>query len=249
MIRNEERSIEMRRDRLSRRFANPPACDARPSIGWDGEIYADEFCWNCQASERRAGAGGMMMSPHMSPEERKLFESFLSCAVNYLEFGAGGSTVLASTKVKGSIISIDSSREWLDRVDKEYKALSAPVHPHLIFTDIGPVGDWGIPSDPAMREYWPRYHSSVWESPSTKEVDLFMVDGRFRVACFLQAIIHGRKDALIAFHDYNSRPHYHVVEKVARVVARSEDLSVFSPLTGARLLASHLLNDWAYEAH
>jgi hypothetical protein len=52
---------------------------------------------------------------------------------------------------------------------------------------------------------------------------------------------------VILFHDYRCRPHYHVVEAVARVIGSARDLSAFVrrpdvlPETAARLLAAYRL--------
>jgi hypothetical protein len=56
------------------------------------------------------------MLPRMSDPELILFRSFLRKSARYLEFGCGGSTVLAGADAKEWIIAVDSSREWLQRV-------------------------------------------------------------------------------------------------------------------------------------
>ena len=45
-----------------------------------------------------------------------------------------------------------------------------------------------------------------------------LVDGRFRVACFLTSLIEADAGATILFDDYTDRPHYHLVEDYAPVV-------------------------------
>jgi hypothetical protein len=79
--------------------------------------------------------------------------------------------------------------------------------------------------------------------------DFFLVDGRFRVACFMQALLHAQTGALIAVHDFASRPTYHVIYEVAREVASAENFSVFLPR--ADYDAQHalaLLDRYAYES-
>jgi hypothetical protein len=162
----------------------------------------------------------------MSAAELGLLASFLRCAQHYFEFGAGGSTCLAASLVAQSVT-------------------AEPRKPQLIHVDIGPIRDWGYPADDTAREKWPVYHDGVWEHPRAKSADLFLVDGRFRVACFMQIILHTGPDSLIAIHDFASRKEYHVVREVAREIARSEDLAVFMPLPGdatapaARILEAH----------
>ena len=59
-----------------------------------------------------------------------------------------------------------------------------------------------------------------------------MVDGRFRVACFVQIILHCELDSVVIFHDFTSRQKYHVIKEVSREIAIAEDLSVFVPMKG-----------------
>ena len=56
------------------------------------------------------------------------------------------------------------------------------------------------------------YVSGVWNFKS--QADVILIDGRFRVACFLYSLIHSKKDSIIIFDDYFDRPWYHIVEEV-----------------------------------
>jgi hypothetical protein len=166
--------------------------------------------------------------PRMSAEEAALFLSFVRNSRDYVEFGTGGSTVVASTHVKNSIISVDSSREWLDQV--RAACASSQTKPELIFIDIGPTGDWGVPIDASTKSRWPDYHSKIWKIPDSAAADLYFVDGRFRVACFAQIVLHCNPNAVIGIHDFNSRPNYHCVREIAREIATAGDISFFRPL-------------------
>ena len=52
----------------------------------------------------------------MSDNELALFVAFLRNSAKYLEFGVGGTTVLAATHVRDWVIAVDSSKEWIDKV-------------------------------------------------------------------------------------------------------------------------------------
>lgn len=182
------------------------------------------------------------MQPCMSAKEFDLFLAFIRKCRHYAEFGAGGSTYVASQHVAESIVSLDSSVEWLENV--QTACAGHKVQPKLIHIDIGPIGEWGYPTDPKTRNSWPAYHEAMFAVHSPEQTDLYMVDGRFRVACFAQTVLHARKDALIMIHDFSSRPHYHGVREIAREIACAEDLSVFMPLPGVEERARNLL-----EAH
>jgi len=163
----------------------------------------------------------------MTRDEQVLYLSFLRCAKRYFEFGSGGSTYAAAQTVQGSIISVDSSAAWLQRVKEACGAPSARTMPQLLHVDIGEVADWGFPKDEQRRADWPAYHTKVWELPGSTKADYYLVDGRFRVACFLQVVARAERAVPIAIHDFADRPHYHVVFQFADEIARAERMSIF----------------------
>lgn len=172
------------------------------------------------------------MQPHMSTAEHALLTSLLRSSRNYLEFGSGGSTYRACQLVGESVTSIDSSQAWLNDVALACEGPDCPIKPTLAHVDIGPIGDWGMPTDMSTKDRWPSYYQDIWEKPSVSDTDLYLVDGRFRVACFMQTLLNCRSDALIMIHDFSGRAHYHIVREVAREVAQAEELSVFMPRPG-----------------
>src|SRR5579864_2600928 len=97
----------------------------------------------------------------------------------------------------------------------------------MIRADIGPVKEWGYPVDESNRSLWPAYHEQVWQRTESPNADFFLVDGRFRVACAIQCVLHCQPTAFIAVHDYSDRPHYHVIAKFLRAVASANRSSVF----------------------
>ncbi len=177
------------------------------------------------------------MIPAMTEREIRLFESFLAQSTTYLEFGSGGSTFLATRLVKQRVVSVDSSEKWLADVGAACAAAGHAVTPDLVFEDIGPVGDWGAPTDIASEDLWPNYYSGVWQKRPVDDTDLYLVDGRFRVACFASIVRRCRPDAVILIHDFDSRPHYHPVTTIARRIAGVDDLAVFVPADGRRASA------------
>lgn len=178
----------------------------------------------------------------MSEPEQALLLAFIRNSQRYVEFGSGGSTVLAAQYVGERIVSVDSDRAWLEKA----AAACAPhrLQPELVAADIGPTGAWGFPTDESTRPRWPGYHEDIWSRPGTAEADLYLVDGRFRVACFAQVILHCGPAAVVGIHDFADRPHYHPVRAIAREIATVERLSFFLPRLGAETEARALL-----EAH
>ena len=180
------------------------------------------------------------MKLNMTENECNLFIAFITKANSYVEFGSGGSTVLASKHVQDWIISIDSSKEWIEKV-KNY--CEKPID--FIYEDIGPIENWGSPVDPSTKNRWSNYHTNTWNVIHSWDADLYFIDGRFRVACFAQIYAHCRLDAIIGFHDFTSRQkHYSIIKEIGREIASVEDLSFFVPIPNKMDKALNILKDY-----
>lgn len=160
----------------------------------------------------------------MTPKEVDLLSSFLKCTENYFEYGMGGSTLLASSLVSESITSIESDGAWVEKVRREVDG--AKISITLNHVNIGPTGGWGTPVNRANEELFPNYPRAIAKTDNGK-IDFCLVDGRFRVACAAQAFLTLRSDSIVAIHDYNNRPQYHVVENFARKLASCDTLALF----------------------
>lgn len=171
------------------------------------------------------------MRPAMRETEFALFESIVRCSTRYVEFGCGGSTAVAAHMAGTSVILVDSSQVWLDKVGEFCASKSFKISPQLILADIGPTQNLGYPVDESCRDRWPDYHSLIWEIFGADQADTFLIDGRFRVACFLQVMLHAPADAIVMVHDFQIRPEYHSVYKFAREIARVDNLSAFQRAT------------------
>ena len=79
----------------------------------------------------------------------------------YLEFGAGGSTVLAMELGVPRIHSVDSDRGLLEALLKR----SAGTGSRLLayHCDLGETVDWGFPRGKESVHTWPSYSSAVWK--------------------------------------------------------------------------------------
>jgi hypothetical protein len=167
------------------------------------------------------------LQPVMTHRERDLLASFLRCSLRYLEFGSGGSTVLASACVRESVTSVDSSEVCQNSVARSCVLAGTRLVPLLIHVDIGPIGDWGNPIDATTRLRWPEYVSAVWRLPHACMSDLCLIDGRFRVASFVNVLLHCPPTTIIMMHDFPERKSYHVIREFANEIASTDSLAVF----------------------
>ena len=164
----------------------------------------------------------------MTTAEFVTLHKYIDKATSYLEFGSGWSTIYAS-KVAGirRIDSVESSEDYVNDHVKTEEAVAVAISDgrlnfHLI--DLGETAAWGFPVDRSCMTLWPNYCTSVFSRRS--DHDLVLVDGRFRVACVLQSLLHAKEDAIVMVHDFE-RVRYHVVLEFVDVIEHTNNLIAF----------------------
>jgi hypothetical protein len=169
----------------------------------------------------------------MTEDEIRLFREVVRESRCHLEFGAGGSTfdVLLNTRAK--IYSVESSLEWIQHLRGWRYIVEAERDGRLMFehVDIGRTGDWGVPMELEKRELFPRYSSGIFDKHPIR-FDTVLVDGRFRVASGLNAILHGGLFTRFLVHDFWDRPQYRVLLKYLDLKAEAGTLLVAGPKAG-----------------
>jgi hypothetical protein len=165
--------------------------------------------------------------PHFDAESTPYFLSKLSTATEYLEFGSGGSTVIAARLGK-KFTTVESDRAFLSAVENKI----GPNKGRLIYVDIGKTKEWGIPKYqrgwPWRKWRWEKYASAPWHPGFRPE--LILVDGRFRVLCALYTIHQlAGFDFELLFDDYADREFYREVEKFAELKYFKGRMACFGP--------------------
>jgi hypothetical protein len=169
----------------------------------------------------------------------------------YQEFGIGGSTVLAIRSGLESVVAVDSDPDWVDAARKhpEIAAAIQAGRADIRHADIGPVAEWGHPSDPGHIRSWPDYIATAWDAWSKRNEmpDLIFVDGRFRVACCLSVVLLAAADPSLTrelrvlLHDVGpGRPCYDEVLQFFDVVESVNTLRVMKikpGISGSRVMS------------
>ena len=164
----------------------------------------------------------------MTRAEKGLLATIESNSSSVFEWGMGSSTILAAAMGVKRLHSIDSVRQWVSNCAKKIANNNIVPNPDsyiLGWVNIGPVGAWGWPKNDLYRDFWPSYPSAVQNEK--EPFDVYFVDGRFRVACALQAFLHGHENSLVLMHDFN-RKEYHVILDVADMLHRKGNLAVLA---------------------
>ena len=146
-------------------------------------------------------------------EVGQLVEKHYKKANVILEYGSGGSTVMASEMPGKTIYSIESSRVWAKMMRAWFEQEEPVSMPDVQHVNIGKTGKWGSPVDGSAFQRYHRYPLAIWDAPDFKHPDVILVDGRFRVACALTALMKCTKTTTLLFDDYEGRKGYHVLEE------------------------------------
>ncbi|RVT90210.1 hypothetical protein [Sphingomonas crocodyli] len=156
--------------------------------------------------------------PHFDPLSTEPFIDRLRSSKLYLEFGSGGSTVVAA-QLGIETITVESDR-WFGR------AVQAKIHPAttntMLFIDLGLTRDWSYPvfkrQTPARRARWDEYTEAPRRHISKlggRFPDLILVDGRFRMACALVCAQEAHRlgqSTTICVDDYGDKDWYRPLE-------------------------------------
>lgn len=150
-------------------------------------------------------------------EKNKLIEEYKKSNC-ILEYGGGGSTFLASSMNK-KIFCVESDKKWSDLISKQTNAI---VH----YVDIGPTKKYGHPKDFSNKKNWTNYPNSIWDIKNFEQPDLILIDGRFRVACFLISCLRTNKKIKILFDDFD-RKEYQIVKNNFKINEKHGRLAIF----------------------
>jgi hypothetical protein len=180
-------------------------------------------------------------TPTFDAESERYFASRMPEARIYLEYGSGGSTIVAA-KSRVRFKTVDSDPFFLRAVEKKITTELGSPDGDFIHCDIGMTQLWGVPIfkrlSPARRNRWKRYPLAPWlDHDASFLPDLVLIDGRFRVACALATIKHltDKVSFEILVDDYAPRPEYRAIEKYAELSSMQGRMAVFKPKPAGNL--------------
>jgi hypothetical protein len=148
----------------------------------------------------------------MPAAEAAVIRAAYAQAETILEFGSGGSTVVAAEAGK-RVTSVESDKAWAQMMRDWFAAHPPAGQVEIVWSDIGPTKDWGLPIDDSGWKRFARYPLAVWDMPGFTHPDVVLVDGRFRMGCALGAAFRITRPVSLYFDDYANRPRYHQIEE------------------------------------
>lgn len=135
-----------------------------------------------------------------------------------LEYGSGGSTVLAAGMTGKTVFAVENAKDWYQSMQAWF-AQNPPVSDvRLHRQNVGATKAWGFPVDESKWRNYPAYPLSVWQRDDFVHPDVVLIDGRFRAACFLATLFSIRKPVTVLFDDYVPRAdRYAICESFAEI--------------------------------
>ena len=176
----------------------------------------------------------------MTEKEGRMWFSQLLAARRYLEYGSGGSTVVAAWRAMQpslpsmTIHSVESSQEWVDQLRADNPIIrAAEAAGKLTFRirTLGETGAWGAPLNWSNRSIEERraVGRAYCEAFYQCRYDVILIDGRFRGACAIHAVKLLDKHTVVFVHDYTleGRPYKETMASLYGVLQMQDTLAMF----------------------
>ncbi len=152
----------------------------------------------------------------LPPQEAEFVRETYDKARVILEYGSGGSTVLAARSPGKLIFSVETDLQWALSLQRRFDEADLPSSAIVYHVDIGETGAWGRAKDDSSWRTFYRYPTSIWTESFFRHPEVVLIDGRFRAACLVNACLRAKRPMTVLFDDYSDRKAYHAVEKLLK---------------------------------
>ena len=150
----------------------------------------------------------------LPPQEAATLAAAYQAASVILEYGSGGSTLLAAALPGRRVFAVESSAIWMAKMEIWFHDHPPKAQVMLHHANIGKTRDWGFPADNRLVARWSAYPVSVWDRADFSHPEVVLIDGRFRLACALTVLFRITKPVTVLIDDYAERPGYTKIEQL-----------------------------------
>jgi hypothetical protein len=187
------------------------------------------YCRSAKFVARKHLRGYVVRSePTLDEEGLDFFRTAIESSRVYLEYGCGGSTLMAANHVS-TLVSVETDRVFARAVEASLPRSQADIA--ILTPNLGPTREWGYPifdhPTPSHVAKWRRFPKAPWDVITTTP-DLILIDSRMRVACALESLLHVTEDTRILVDDYVDR-NYSPIERFADLIAMHGRMAEFRP--------------------
>jgi len=146
------------------------------------------------------------------PEESALIREAYAKADVILEYGSGGSTVLAAEMEGKTVFSVENDKFWARSMRRYFIQNPPKSSVEMIWIDTGKTKKWGWPANTDKWMNYAKYPLQVWDREDFMQPDVVLIDGRFRIGCALATLYRTKKPVTVYIDDYVGRNRYRVIE-------------------------------------
>ncbi|MEO8528429.1 MAG: hypothetical protein ABI435_05070 [Pseudolysinimonas sp.] len=162
----------------------------------------------------------------MPPIPRAALADYLAAAEQFLEFGAGSSTLIALAAGVRRIASVDFDADLLDALEMVADAQGHRARFESRLVAVDQISDEGYPvGDHDVVATGRRY---VAAGLDVAPPPLVLIGGRYRVASFLEVLKAVTEPTVVLWDDYLESGHYHLVEEIMSPTQFFEGLAMFA---------------------
>lgn len=169
--------------------------------------------------------------PELTMPEREAahLRSAYAAAGVILEYGLGGSTVMAAEMADKTITSVETDQFWVDTLHTWFAQNPCKSTPDIIWANIGKTRAWGRPANDSHWKDYVKYPLDIWMLDDTPHPDVVFADGRFRAGCVLATAFKCKRETRVLVDDYARRTSYHGIEKIVgapRMIGRMAEFEI-----------------------
>jgi hypothetical protein len=163
-------------------------------------------------------------------EAARVAEAYAAAGV-ILEYGSGGSTIIAAELPGKTVFSVESDRAWAEMM-QAWLMQNPPkggTKVDVIWSNVGKTGEWGRPLDDSAWRHYVEYPLAIWQRDAFVQPDVVLVDGRFRPGCAMATAFCTARPVTMFVDDYKRREGYHAIEEflgVPRLIGRMAEFDV-----------------------
>jgi hypothetical protein len=163
--------------------------------------------------------------PFFKQNDKNLFYKYLNKSKYYFEYGSGGTTYQASLNPNiKKIISIESDYEVHNKIKNMITQNKEKIT--FQYCDMKTLPNtWGNPGKDSTLNDWINYSNQIinLNKNISSNIDLLVIDGRFRVACCLKCYSVINDDCIVIFDDFLNRSYYHIILGYFTIIEQSDD--------------------------
>lgn len=168
-----------------------------------------------------------------------VFTSFLTKNTIFFEFASGCSSIIAKYYTKKSY-AVEGNKKWYDI------GIENGLKDNLLFRDLKCDGSGGLLSFPGKNSTLEDWKPFFQAYKKEYDADVFLIDGRFRVACAFDIFNKIKDDAIVMLHECK-RSQYSIIKNYYDLIYNGNSLCVFKKKTNITEIPLDIQQKYWYE--